>query len=120
MYLVTFAIHGLHLLPVALVNSIAAIIVVRFIGGCAGSTGSTMVGGSISDSASILLARADSAVWVTAERGRPMALFSLAAFVGSGGGPAFLGYVPQTIGWCGGGRRRCVTDRPGDGRSGSS
>ena len=58
MYLVTFAIHGIHFLPVALIRNIAAIIAFRFMGGCAGSTGSTMVGGSISDSACALEAAA--------------------------------------------------------------
>ena len=48
-----------------------------------------------------------------------MALFSLAAFVGSGGGPAFFGYIPQTIGWF---ASICVAEltRAGNGRNGCS
>lgn len=116
MYLVTFAISTLHFIPVALIPNIGAIIVFRFIGGCAGSTGSTMVGGSISDSASTLtrVTQADAAQsgsraneglrcrcfrwrlsWecvATSRAGRSDASQS-------GGGPAFMGYVPNSLGW---------------------
>lgn len=38
-------------------------------------------------------------IWVARERGKPMAIFSIGAFAGTGLGPAMFGYVAQTIGW---------------------
>ncbi|KAJ1026257.1 hypothetical protein NDA16_002344 [Ustilago loliicola] len=53
------------------------------IAGAFGSTGSTMVGGSISD------------IWMSSERGQPMALFATGAIFGTGIGPVWAGWVEQ-------------------------
>ncbi|KAK6980904.1 MFS general substrate transporter [Favolaschia claudopus] len=61
----------------ATANNIQTVIAARFICGAFGSTGSTMVGGTVAD------------VWAPAERGRPMA----------GRGPVVAGYIEMSLGW---------------------
>lgn len=87
MYLVSVVIFTASNVLIGGAPNIAAVIIGRFIAGCASSTGSTMVGGTIAD------------IWVTSQRGKPMAMFSLAAFAGTGLGPTTLGYVAQNVGW---------------------
>ncbi|KAF7422811.1 hypothetical protein PC9H_010970 [Pleurotus ostreatus] len=69
------------LLGTALAKNIQTVIVMRFLLGAFGSTGATMVGGTIAD------------VWAPHERGLPMALFSAAAVGGTGVGPIFAGWI---------------------------
>ncbi|OCH96367.1 MFS general substrate transporter [Obba rivulosa] len=70
----------MHLMA-ALSQNIQTVIVARFLGGAFGSTGSTMVGGTIAD------------IWMPHERGLPMAVFSVAAFTGVGLGPIMSGWI---------------------------
>ncbi|KZV74466.1 MFS general substrate transporter [Peniophora sp. CONT] len=78
---------------VARADNIATVILGRFLGGAFGSTGSTMVSGTIAD------------IWLPAEyevvlpyiyklwRGLPMAMFSLTAIAGTGMGPVAAGWI---------------------------
>ncbi|KAK4050498.1 hypothetical protein OIO90_005081 [Microbotryomycetes sp. JL221] len=67
-------VYMMFFLPMALGPNIASVIVARFINGLAGSTGSTLVGGSVAD------------------------LFE-ARDRGTGIGPAVMGWVEQKLGW---------------------
>ena len=88
-YFVSFAAYLAFLLGTALSPNIASVIVFRFLTGAAGSTGSTLVSGTISD------------IFRTEQRGKPMALFGTAAIFSTGLGPAWSGWVEQNekLGW---------------------
>ncbi|PAV20009.1 MFS general substrate transporter [Pyrrhoderma noxium] len=79
----TFILVLMHL-GVALAKNIQSVIIFRFIAGAAGSTGSTMVGGTIAD------------IWAPHERGVPMAVFSIAAMSATGAGPLFAGWIAMS------------------------
>ncbi|KAF8803716.1 MFS polyamine transporter [Phlegmacium glaucopus] len=66
---------------IALAKNIETVIVARFIQGAFGSTGATMVGGTVSD------------IWSTKERGLPMSIFALLAIGGVGLGPVYSGWI---------------------------
>lgn len=74
-------------LGVARSPSPAAVIVTRFLAGCAASPGSTLVGGSIAD------------IWLTFERDAAMAAFALSAFVGTSVGEGVSGWIELGLGW---------------------
>ncbi|SCV68698.1 BQ2448_819 [Microbotryum intermedium] len=78
-------IYTLFFLPITLGKNIATVIIARFIGGLAASTGSTLVGGTVAD------------LFESKDRGLPMSIFSLAAFAGTGLGPATMGYVEENV-----------------------
>ena len=104
MYILTWSLWAIFQIPTAVAKNITTVLVTRFISGAMGSTGSTMVGGTIADSKSLLLSCKERTitlvkVWITSERSGPMALFSLCAFTGSGAAPALMGYVAQNLGW---------------------
>lgn len=87
MYYTTYFVFALFMLPMALAQNITTVFISRFIAGVAGSTGSTMVGGTLAD------------IWVSSQRGNPMSLFATVAVIGIGLGPAFAGYTFQELGW---------------------
>ncbi|ORY75003.1 MFS general substrate transporter [Leucosporidium creatinivorum] len=87
MYAVSSILYVIFFLPITLGKNITSVIVARLIGGLAASTGSTLVGGTVAD------------LFVTADRGMPMSIFSLGTFVGFGIGPAIMGWVEQYLGW---------------------
>ncbi|KAF9444904.1 MFS general substrate transporter [Macrolepiota fuliginosa MF-IS2] len=76
-------------LMIALSKNVQTVIIARFLQGSFGSTGATMVGGTIAD------------IWAPSERGLPMAIFSVAALGGNGIGPAVAGWVSMNprLGW---------------------
>ncbi|EKM50095.1 uncharacterized protein PHACADRAFT_264625 [Phanerochaete carnosa HHB-10118-sp] len=78
----------MHLI-IALANNIHTVQIARFLSGAFGSTGSTMVGGSIAD------------IFPPHERGLPMAIFSLAAVGCTGLGPVAAGWIEMNrhLGW---------------------
>ncbi|BGP52748.1 hypothetical protein JCM8202v2_000304 [Rhodotorula sphaerocarpa] len=86
-YFISAVIFFLCFLPQALANSIALVLVFRFISGIAGSTAVSLVGGTLAD------------VWRGEDRGTPMALFSFAAFGSTGLGPVVFGYLAQIKGF---------------------
>ncbi|KII83384.1 hypothetical protein PLICRDRAFT_180466 [Plicaturopsis crispa FD-325 SS-3] len=87
MYISTIVLFSAFTAMIGAAPNITAVALGRFLSGCAGSSGSTMVGGTLAD------------IWVTHERGLPMSIFSAAAFIGTGLGPAVTGYIPMHIGW---------------------
>ncbi|KZT53006.1 MFS general substrate transporter [Calocera cornea HHB12733] len=85
MYLASTAIFGLFFIPMAMAQNIQTVLVSRFIQGMSGSTGSTLVGGTLAD------------IWITSERGIPMSLFALMACLMTGLGPVTVGYVEMNV-----------------------
>lgn len=88
-YCVSCFLYLIFLIPIARAENIATVIVARLLAGIAGSTGSTLVGGSIAD------------LFDSSVRGTPMSLFSVAAFGGTGAGPLVSGFVEDAWGWRG-------------------
>ncbi|KAJ7773794.1 MFS general substrate transporter [Mycena metata] len=68
-------------------TNIQTVIAARFLSGAFGSTGSTMVGGTVAD------------IWEPARRGLPMSIYSLCAIAGTGIGPVVAGWVELSLGW---------------------
>ncbi|KDR67699.1 hypothetical protein GALMADRAFT_257977 [Galerina marginata CBS 339.88] len=66
---------------VALSKNIQTVIVARLIQGACGSTGATMVGGTIAD------------IWVPKDRGLPMSIFAVMAVGGTGLAPVIAGWI---------------------------
>ncbi|GAC97838.1 multidrug transporter [Pseudozyma hubeiensis SY62] len=83
MYLVCHLCYTVLFIGLGFANNTATVIILRFLQGAFGSTGSTMVGGTISD------------IWNSKERGTPMAFFATAAIFGTGFGPVWAGWVEQ-------------------------
>ena len=54
MYMLTWSLWAIFQIPTAVAQNITTVLVTRFISGAMGSTGSTMVGGTIADSKFIL------------------------------------------------------------------
>lgn len=89
MYLGSAFFFALFIIPVACAQNLETIIVARFLMGVAGSTGSTMVGGTIADvrlsstlGGAFIDLRVSSQIWRTHERGLPMSIFAAAALAG--------------------------------------
>ena len=89
MYLVCHLCYTVLFIGLGFANNTATVIILRFLQGAFGSTGSTMVGGTIAD------------IWTSEERGQPMALFATGAIFGTGIGPVWAGWVEQNrrLGW---------------------
>ncbi|KAI0687388.1 major facilitator superfamily domain-containing protein [Cytidiella melzeri] len=87
LYVVSGFIFGLMHLMIALAPNIQTVQIARFISGAAGSTGSTMVGGTIAD------------LFLPHERGIPMSVFSVAAVGITGVGPVIAGWTEMKLGW---------------------
>ncbi|CDS00158.1 related to multidrug resistant protein [Sporisorium scitamineum] len=89
MYLVCHLCYTVLFVGLGRAENTATVIILRFLQGGFGSTGSTMVGGTISD------------IWNSSERGQPMALFATGAIFGTGIGPVWAGWVEQNkrLGW---------------------
>ncbi|GAA5908018.1 hypothetical protein JCM8208_004025 [Rhodotorula glutinis] len=87
LYVISSLVYLVFFIPTAYGQNIATVIIARFIGGIAASTGSTLVGGTVAD------------LFEAHERGLPMAIFSIMAFAGTGLGPAVSGYIELKLGW---------------------
>jgi multidrug resistance protein len=85
-YVVTFAIAVIFIVPCAVAQNIGTLLVCRLIDGIAFSAPMTLVGGTLAD------------LWRNEERGVPMAFFSAAPFIGPAIGPLVGGYL-GTLGW---------------------
>lgn len=81
LYIVSSIGFLLMFLMIAKAKNIQTVLLARFFQGAFGSTGSTMVGGTIAD------------IWSPAERGVPMSLFALAVIGGIGLGPSITGWI---------------------------
>ncbi|KAF9525113.1 MFS polyamine transporter [Crepidotus variabilis] len=81
LYYVSTTMFAAMYIGIALAQNLPTLLVCRFIQGSFGSTGATMVGGTIAD------------IWSAKERGLPMSAFSLSAIGGASLGPVFSGWV---------------------------
>ncbi|KAF8320057.1 MFS general substrate transporter [Clavulina sp. PMI_390] len=87
MYIVSSAVFTALYAGIAGATNIQTVIICRFLQGAAGSTGATMVGGTIAD------------IWHTHERGLPMSSFSFCALFATGLGPVIAGWIEMSLGW---------------------
>ncbi|KAH7908595.1 major facilitator superfamily domain-containing protein [Hygrophoropsis aurantiaca] len=89
LYIVCSLVFTLSEIAIALANNIQTVIIARSLGGGFGSTGATLVGGTIAD------------IWRPQQRGLPMSIFALAAVASTGLGPVISGWVDANphLGW---------------------
>ncbi|KAF9244116.1 MFS general substrate transporter [Melanogaster broomeanus] len=89
LYIISSFLFMLSHVMIALAPNIQTVIVARLLGGSFGSTGATLVGGTIAD------------IWKPHERGFPMALFAIAALGSTGLAPLLAGWIEsdQRLGW---------------------
>ncbi|GAA6012659.1 hypothetical protein JCM11491_005472 [Sporobolomyces phaffii] len=87
LYVISSLLYLVFFIPIAYGQNIQTVIVCRFISGIAASTGSTLVGGTVSD------------LFDSHNRGLGMLVFSMCAFAGTGLGPAVSGYIEFKKGW---------------------
>lgn len=86
-YIGSYLLFTIWFIPLATGHNIQTIIVARFLSGCSGAAGTTIVPGTQTD------------IWSTEERGLPVALFSLTAVLGTVAAPLYSGYINQYAGW---------------------
>ncbi|KAI0937899.1 hypothetical protein AcW1_003935 [Taiwanofungus camphoratus] len=86
-YIITFGISIIFIIPCAVAKNIGTLLVCRAIDGIAFSAPMTLVGGTLAD------------MWKNEERGTAMAAFSAAPFLGPALGPIVGGFVGETVGW---------------------
>lgn len=86
-YLVSWTIYVVLLIPQAVAKNIATIIIFRFFGGFAGSAFLAVSGGTVGD------------LFSKNELQAPMALFSLAPFIGPSLGPLLGGFINYNVSW---------------------
>jgi multidrug resistance protein len=86
-YATTLLVAVVFIIPCAVGNNIATLLVCRAIDGIAFSAPMTLVGGTLAD------------LWKTEERGVPMAAFSAAPFIGPAIGPLAGGFIADNLGW---------------------
>ena len=86
-YITTLAIAVIFIIPCAVSQNIATLLVCRLIDGIAFSAPMTLVGGTLSD------------LWLNEERGVPMAFFSAAPFLGPAIGPLVGGFLSDATSW---------------------
>lgn len=86
-YVVTLFVAVIFLIPCAVAENTATLLVCRAIDGIAFSAPMTLVGGTLAD------------LWRNEERGVPMAAFSAAPFIGPAIGPLVGGFLFQAKGW---------------------
>ncbi|UNI16920.1 Synaptic vesicle transporter SVOP, variant 2 [Purpureocillium takamizusanense] len=83
----TLLVAVVFIIPCAVANNIATLLVCRAIDGIAFSAPMTLVGGTLAD------------LWRNEERGVPMAAFSAAPFLGPAIGPLVGGFLSDASGW---------------------
>ncbi|KAH9886328.1 major facilitator superfamily domain-containing protein [Xylariomycetidae sp. FL2044] len=86
-YLVSWALFLVWLIPSAVAHSVATMLVARFIDGFAGSSFLSVAGGTISD------------VFKRDEIQTPMTIISLSPFIGPSLGPLLGGFINQFTSW---------------------
>ncbi|KKZ67332.1 hypothetical protein EMCG_06981 [[Emmonsia] crescens] len=86
-YASTLLVATIFLIPCAVAENFATLVVCRAIAGIAFSAPMTLVGGTLAD------------MWRNEERGVPMAAFSAAPFLGPAAGPLIGGFLSDAKGW---------------------
>ncbi|KAJ9107641.1 hypothetical protein QFC21_001101 [Naganishia friedmannii] len=89
LYVATGLLYWLFYFPIAKANNMGLLLAFRFMQGCMGSTGSTVVGGTLAD------------IWPTSERGTKMSLLTLVCFLGNSVAPIAMSWVEARpdLGW---------------------
>lgn len=80
-YVVSSFMFGLTEVMTALAPNVQTVIIARAVGGCFGSTGATLVAGTIAD------------IWQSHQRGFPMSLYALGVIASAGLGPMVAGWI---------------------------
>jgi multidrug resistance protein len=88
-YIASSILFTIFLIPVARAQNISTVIVFRVFMGIAGSSGSTLVGGTIAD------------MFTDKDRGLALGIFSVCSLSGTGLGPMVSGWVGMAWGWRG-------------------
>jgi multidrug resistance protein len=86
-YGTTLFVAVIFIIPCAVADNAATLVVCRLIDGIAFSAPMTLVGGALAD------------LWKAEERGVPMAAFSAAPFLGPALGPLIGGFISDNAGW---------------------
>lgn len=86
-YATTMFLAVVFIIPCAVTDSVAVLLVFRALDGIAFSAPMTLVGGTLAD------------MWKAEERGIPMAAFSAAPFIGPAIGPLIGGFLSDATGW---------------------
>lgn len=86
-YLVSMFFFVIWFIGLALAPNIGSVIVFRFLSGCSGAAGVTIVPGTIAN------------IFTTRERAIPIALFSLVAVLGTVAAPLWCGFIVEKKGW---------------------
>ncbi len=86
-YLISWTLYFIWIIPQAVARNIATMIVARFFDGLAGSAFLAVSGGTISD------------LFTREELQAPMLLYSLAPFVGPALGPVLGGFINFSVNW---------------------
>jgi len=86
-YGTTLFVAFIFIIPCAVADNAATLVVCRLIDGIAFSAPMTLVGGTLAD------------LWKAEERGVPMAAFSAAPFLGPALGPLIGGFISDNAGW---------------------
>lgn len=86
-YLVSWTLYVIWIIPQAVARNVATIIVGRFLDGFAGSTFLAVSGGTVGD------------LFTKEELQYPMAIFSLSPFIGPCIGPILGGFINYNVNW---------------------
>lgn len=86
-YLVSWSFYVIWIIPQAVATNIATIIVTRFLDGFSGSAFLAVSGGTVGD------------LFAKEELQLPMALFSIAPFIGPSVGPLIGGFINYNVSW---------------------
>ncbi len=88
-YILSSILFTIFLVPIARAQNVSTVIVFRIFLGIAGSSGSTLVGGTIAD------------MFTDKDRGLALGIFSVCSLSGTGLGPTLMGWVELAWGWRG-------------------
>lgn len=86
-YIISMFFFVIWFIGLALAPNIGSVLVFRFLSGCSGAAGVTLIPGTLAN------------IFTTKERAIPVALFSLVAVLGTVASPLYSGFIVQEKGW---------------------
>lgn len=86
-YLVSLFFFVIWFIGIALAPNIASVLVFRFLSGCSGAAGVTIIPGTLAN------------MYQTKDRAIPVACFSLVAVLGTVAAPLYCGFIDAALGW---------------------
>ncbi|CAO1627991.1 unnamed protein product [Parajaminaea phylloscopi] len=86
-YLISMFFFVVWFIGLALSPNIGSVIVFRFLSGCSGAAGVTIIPGTLAN------------IFATKDRAIPVALFSLVAVLGTVAAPLYAGFIVENKGW---------------------